>query len=47
MRIPYWRSRGAALIAKVYVQGSDIEPVSGGLLTIASVVRLVADKRSQ
>ena len=36
---------GTALVAKDYVQASDIEPVIGALLTIGSVVRSVADKR--
>ena len=36
-----------ALVAKGYVQASDIEPVIGALLTIESVVWSVADKRSR
>ena len=36
---------GTALVAKGYVQVSDIEPVIGALLTIGSVVWSVADKR--
>lgn len=36
---------GTALVAKGYVQASDIEPVIGALLTIGSVVWSVADKR--
>ena len=34
-----------ALVAKGYVQASDIEPVIGALLSIGSVVWSVADKR--
>ena len=36
---------GTALVAKGYVQASDIEPVVGALLTIGSVMWSVADKR--
>ena len=36
---------GTALVAKGYVQASDIEPVIGALLTIGSAVWSVADKR--
>ena len=36
---------GTALVAKGYVQTSDVEPVIGALLTIGSVVWSVADKR--
>jgi len=36
---------GTALVAKGYVQPSDIEPVIGALLTIGSVIWSVADKR--
>ncbi len=36
---------GTALVAKGYVQASDIEPMIGALLTISSVVWSVADKR--
>jgi len=38
---------GTALVAKGYVQTSDMEPVTGALLTIGSVVWSVADKRGQ
>ena len=38
---------GTALVAKGYVQASDIEPVVSALLTIASVVWSVADKRGR
>lgn len=38
---------GAALVAKRYVDASDIEPVIGALLTIGSVVWSVADKRGR
>lgn len=36
---------GTALVAKGYVQASDIEPAMGALLTIGSVVWSVTDKR--
>jgi hypothetical protein len=36
---------GTALVAKGFVQASDIEPVIGALLTIGSAVWSVADKR--
>lgn len=36
---------GTALVAKGYVQASDVEPVIGALLTIGSAVWSVADKR--
>jgi len=35
---------GTALVAKGYVQASDIEPVIGALLTLGSVIWSVADK---
>lgn len=38
---------GTGLVAKGYVQASDIEPIIGALLTIGSVVWSVADKREQ
>ena len=38
---------GTALVAKCYVHTSDIEPVTGVLLTIGSVMWSVADKRSR
>lgn len=38
---------GTVLVAKGYIQASDIEPVIGALLTIGSVVWSVADKRSR
>ena len=38
---------GTALVAKGYVQASDIEPVIGALLTIGSVVWSMADKRGR
>ena len=38
---------GTALVAKGYVQTSDIEPVIGALLTIGSVIWSVADKRGR
>jgi hypothetical protein len=36
---------GTALIAKGFVQASDLEPVIGSLLTIGSVIWSIADKR--
>ena len=36
---------GTALVAKGLVQTSDVEPVIGAMLTIASVVWSIADKR--
>ena len=38
---------GTALVAKGYVQASDIEPVIGALLTIGSMVWSVADKQGR
>ena len=38
---------GTALVAKDFVQASDIEPVIGALLTISSVIWSVADKRGR
>lgn len=38
---------GTALVAKGYVQASDVEPVVGALLTIGSVIWSVADKRGR
>lgn len=38
---------GAALVARGYVQASDVEPVIGALLTIGSVVWTVVDKRGR
>ncbi len=38
---------GTALVAKGFVQASDVEPVIGAILTIGSVVWSVADKRGQ
>ncbi|PLL10143.1 hypothetical protein C0V75_22015 [Tabrizicola sp. TH137] len=38
---------GTALVAKGYIEASDIEPVIGALLTIGSVVWSVADKRGR
>ena len=35
---------GTALVAKGYVEASDVEPVIGAVLTIGSVVWSVADK---
>ena len=38
---------GTALVAKGYVEASDVEPVIGALLTIGSVIWSVADKRER
>ncbi len=36
-----------ALVARGFVQASDVEPVIGALLTMGSVVWSVADKRGR
>ena len=38
---------GTALVAKGLVHASDVEPVIGALITIASAVWSVADKRGR
>ena len=38
---------GTALVAKGYVQASEIEPLIGAMLTIGCVVWSVADKRNR
>lgn len=38
---------GTALVAKGFVQASDVEPAIGAILTIGSVVWSVADKRAR
>jgi hypothetical protein len=38
---------GTALVAKGYVEASDVEPVIGALLTIGSVVWSIGDKRAR
>ena len=38
---------GTALVAKGFVQASEVEPVVGAVLTIGSVIWLVADKRGR
>ena len=38
---------GTALVAKGYVEATQIEPLIGALLTIGSVVWSVADKRGR
>ena len=38
---------GTALVAKGYVQASEIEPMIGAMLTIGSVIWSVADKRGR
>ena len=36
---------GTALVAKGFMQASDVEPLIGALLTIGSLIWSVADKR--
>ncbi|MGV8988156.1 MAG: hypothetical protein ACOH2H_17940 [Cypionkella sp.] len=36
---------GTALVAKGYVEASEVEPLIGAMLTIGSVIWSVADKR--
>ena len=38
---------GTALVAKGYVQESDVEPMIGALLTIGSMIWSVIDKRAR
>jgi hypothetical protein len=38
---------GTALVAKGYVEASQVEPLIGALLTIGSVVWSVVDKRGR
>ena len=38
---------GTVLVARGFVQASDVEPLIGALLTIGSVVWSVADKRGR
>lgn len=38
---------GTALVAKGYVQATDVEPVIGALLTLGSVIWSVTDKRGR
>ena len=38
---------GTALVAKGFVQASEVEPLIGALLTIGSVAWSVADKRGR
>ena len=38
---------GTALVAKGYVEATQVEPLIGALLTIGSVVWSVADKRGR
>lgn len=38
---------GTALVAKGYVQASEVEPLIGALMTIGSVIWSVADKRDR
>ena len=38
---------GTAMVAKGYVQASEVEQVIGALLTIGSVIWSVADKRKR
>ncbi len=38
---------GTALVARGFVQASDVEPVIGALLTLGSVIWSVTDKRGR
>ena len=38
---------GTALVAKGYVEASEVEPLIGAMLTIGSVIWSVADKRGR
>ena len=38
---------GTALVAKGFVEASNVEPMIGALLTIGSVIWSVADKRGR
>ena len=38
---------GTALVAKGYVQASDVEPVIGALMTLGSVIWSISDKRGR
>ena len=38
---------GTALVAKGYVEPSDVEPLIGAVLTVGSVIWSVADKRGR
>jgi hypothetical protein len=38
---------GTALVAKGYIEASDVEPLIGALLTIGSVIWSIADKRGR
>jgi hypothetical protein len=38
---------GTALVAKGYVQASEIEPAIGALMTIGSVIWSIADKQDR
>ena len=38
---------GTALVAKGFVQASEVEPMVGAVLTIGSVIWSVADKRGR
>jgi hypothetical protein len=38
---------GTALVAKGFVQASEVEPLVGAVLTIGSVIWSVADKRGR
>ena len=38
---------GTALVAKGYVQASEMEPLIGAMLTIGSVIWSVVDKRGR
>lgn len=38
---------GTALVAKGYVEASDVEPVIGAVLTIGSMIWSISDKRGR
>lgn len=38
---------GTALVAKGYVEASDVEPMIGAFLTIGSMIWSIADKRAR
>ena len=38
---------GTALVAKGYVEATEVEPLIGALLTVGSVIWSVADKRGR
>ena len=38
---------GTALVAKGYIEASDLEPIVGAVLTLSSIVWSVLDKRNR